>query len=384
MYLKINAMQTIKIIFCCLISFVLLSCTSKTADDALSPSGSPADREELLIHLADNIIIPSYARADAKVDSLLKKSKAFTDVPSLQSLSNLRDSWEAAYTEWQKIELFDVGPAYNHTLRFYMNTYPVSVAKINSNIASGTANMQEAYSYDAQGFPAFDFLINGSASNDQAILDLYTTASDATLRVNYLKLLTSEMNTKFDQVHAEWTMGYRDEFVSKTSTDAGSSLSLLVNGYTLNYERYIRSGKIGIPAGALLSYVPSLNTMESLYRKELSLRLLKAAHQASFDFFNGKGVSAGVEGPSFKTYLIKIGANDTQTGTSLATLLGIQFQLTSDRIDLLGPVLYDDITDEQPKIKDAFDAMQKLVRLLKLDMSSSMSITISYTDNDGD
>jgi predicted lipoprotein len=372
------------VVFCSLVSSLLISCTRPTDGGLASPTGSSADREELLIQVADQIIVPSYALGGIKVDSLVKKSKAFTDVPSQQTLDDLRSAWEEAYLEWQKVALFDVGPAYNHTLHLYMNTYPASVAKINNNIASGTANLQEAFSYDAQGFPALDYLINGAASSDQAILDLYTTASDAVLRINYLKRLTSEINTKFDQVHTEWTTGYRDEFVSKTSTGAGSSSALLVNGYSLNYERYIRSGKIGIPAGALVSYIPSLNTTESLYRKDLSLRLLKAAHQASSDFFNGKSVLTGIEGSSFKTYLIKIGANDTQTGASLATLIGIQFQLINDRIDLLGPVLYDDITDEQPKIKDVFDAMQKLVRLVKLDMSSSMSITISYTDNDGD
>jgi hypothetical protein len=33
---------------------------------------------------------------------------------------------------------------------------------------------------------------------------------------------------------------------------------------------------------------------------------------------------------------------------------------------------------------DTYAAMQKLVRMLKVDMTSAMSITITYTDNDGD
>ena len=33
---------------------------------------------------------------------------------------------------------------------------------------------------------------------------------------------------------------------------------------------------------------------------------------------------------------------------------------------------------------DAFTEMQKIVRLLKVDMTSAMSVTITYTDNDGD
>jgi len=375
--------KKIILVFYSLISLVIISCTSKKDEETFSPTGSASDREALLVHVADDIIIPSYAKFNVKLDALVSKSQAFTDAPAQLTLDELRSAWREAYIEWQKVELFDVGPANTYTLRFYINTYPTSVSKINDNIASGTADMHEAFSYDAQGFPAFDFMINSGAT-DQDILNRYTIATDATKRINYLKLLTSEMNTKCDQVYNAWTSGYRNDFVSKTGTDASSSLALLVNGYTLNYERYIRSGKIGIPAGALVSYNPSLQTIEALYKQDLSLTLAKTAQQASFDFFNGKSVLTGIEGASFKTYLLAIGATDSQTGTALATVLGNQFQIVNDKLDALGPILYDDITDQPQQIKEAYDALQKAVRLIKVDMSSSMSITISYVDNDGD
>ncbi|WP_449437648.1 hypothetical protein [Pedobacter steynii] len=36
------------------------------------------------------------------------------------------------------------------------------------------------------------------------------------------------------------------------------------------------------------------------------------------------------------------------------------------------------------KMIDVYTEMQKSVRMLKVDMTSAMSITITYTDNDGD
>jgi hypothetical protein len=33
---------------------------------------------------------------------------------------------------------------------------------------------------------------------------------------------------------------------------------------------------------------------------------------------------------------------------------------------------------------DVYTEMQKLVRMLKVDMTSALSVTITYTDNDGD
>ncbi|MEJ0055822.1 MAG: imelysin family protein [Bacteroidota bacterium] len=106
-------------------------------------------------------------------------------------------------------------------------------------------------SYPTQGFPALDYLINGLGTTDAAIVAFYTTDASAAKRIGYLKLIVAKMNTVFNAVNTEWNSTYRNTFVDKSSTDAGSSLSLMVNGYILNYERYIRSGKFGIPSGAM-------------------------------------------------------------------------------------------------------------------------------------
>lgn len=380
-----------KVSFSTLFLLLCLLASCKKSTEETGPSVPPAsDRAAMLTHLADAIIVPSYAAFDVKLDTLVKKVNAFTAVPAQSSLDSLRDAWEEAYIEWQKVELFDVGPAYDHSLRSFMNIYPATLVVngtnqgINTNITNGSANLEVPASYSAQGFPALDYLINGAAANDAAILDLYTTDGEATNRKNYLKQIASQMNAKFDQTYGEWTGGYRNEFVSSTGIDMQSSLGLLVNGYVLNYERYIRSGKFGIPSGALGMTVEAPEKVEAYYKKDLSLTLAKTAHQASVDFYNGKSVIDGTNGPCFKTYLNGIGASDSQTGQSLSQVMNSQFTLVTDRMDLLGPVLYDDINNDNTKVVDVFTALQKAVRLMKVDMTSAMSITITYTDNDGD
>ncbi len=374
-------------LFCSILAcFVLFSCTKKK-DEAQEPEPNvpSANREEMLRHIADKIIVPSYANFDTKLDVMVNKSNAFTAAPSQTTLDELRLAWEEAYIEWQKVELFDVGPAYNHVLRSYVNIYPATVQGIHDNIANGaSANLDVPASYPTQGFPAFDYLINGIAGTDLAILDLYTTDADASKRIAYVQRLTNQINTKFNQVYSEWTSGYQNTFPRKSGIDMQSSLSLLVNGYVLNYERYIRSGKFGIPSGAMVGGVVSPDKIESYYKKDLSLTLAKTAHQASIDFFNGKSVLNGKKGFGFKVYLDAIGAVDTKTGQSLTNVLNNQFESANDRMDLLGPNLYNEINTNNQKVIDVYAEMQKAVRLLKVDMTSAMSITITYTDNDGD
>lgn len=373
-----------------LLSFILgfvvfSSCTKKkdNADD-IEPSASSEDREAMLKYLASDIIVPAYTNFDAKLDVMVTKSTTFTTTPNQSNLEALRQAWQDAYIEWQKVELFDVGPAYDHVLRSYVNIYPADVQAITDNIASGTANLEVPAAYSAQGFPAFDYLINGIAANDVDIINLYTIDADASKRIAYLQSLTTQIKNKFAQVYAEWTPEYVTQFASKSGVDMQSSLGLLVNAYVLNYERYIRSGKFGIPSGVMVGGVTSPEKVEAYYKKDLSIVLAKTAHQASVDFFNGKGVLTGNTGLSFKTYLDGIDAVDSETGSTLSDIINGQFGEVTNRMNLLSTNLYNDVNTDNQKVIDVYNAMQKLVRLIKVDMTSAMSITITYTDNDGD
>lgn len=369
--------------------FILLTCGFFTAcnpkDENPDPKdeGNPSDRELMLAHYADEIIIPAYKNFKVKMDSLKNKTGYFKDSPTSTTLSDLRTAWIEAYIEWQKVELFDFGPGFNQGLRSYMNIYPANETAINANIASGNANLEPSSTNSQQGFPALDYLINGSGTNDTDILSFYTTASDASLRLNYLEKVANQMSTKTDLVYHEWTSGYRNTFVSRTGIDASSSTSEMVNYYVHNYEKFIRSGKIAYPSGAM-NGTPAPEKVEGYYKKDLSKTLVDSAHQASIDFFNGKSVKTGAEGPSLKTYLNGLNARDSQSGQLLSEIINNQFNTVNSKIDLLGNDLYAQVqTNNQPMI-DAFNEMQKAVGMLKVDMTSALSISITYTDTDGD
>jgi len=351
--------------------------------DPPGPVDKGKDRQVLLTHLADNIIIPAYGNFKAKLNLMVSNADAFTAKPDQTTLTAFRTSWVEAYTEWQKVELFDFGPAERQTLRNFFNIYPANEKGINNNITDPTANLEVPASFAQQGFPALDYLINGLGSTDAAILTFYTSAPDAAKRIAYVKRLTSRMTTLLDKVTSEWTT-YRETFTTKTGLDIGSPTSLMVNGFVLHYERFIRSGKFGIPSGAMLNGVVSAEKVEAFYKKDLSRTLAQTAHQAVVDFFNGKSIKTGTEGPSFKTYLTALGAKDSGTGQLLADIINNQFTASKGKIEVLKPNLYEEVKTNNQAMIAVYTEMQKAVRMLKVDMTSAMSITITYTDNDGD
>lgn len=363
---------------------LLWACSTTNNPDPTPTDQAGSDRKAMLTHIADNIILPGYANFKVKFEAMLAKSDAFAAKPDKTTLTDFRQAWVDAYTEWQKVELFDVGPAEMHTLRNFFNIYPANATGIEDNILSGSGALDVPASYPKQGFPALDYLINGLGATDDAIVARYTTASDAAKRIAYLKRITAQMNSQFTTVYTEWTTGYRDTFVNCTALNAGCSTSKLVNGFVLHYERYIRSGKFGIPSGAMTNGTVAPETVEAFYKKDISLTLAKTAHQAAIDFFNGKSVKTGQEGPSLKTYLNALGAKDSSTGTALAELINKQFDAANTQLNLLKPNLYEEVKTNNAAVVLVYTQMQKAVRMLKVDMTTAMSITITYTDNDGD
>jgi hypothetical protein len=313
------------------------------------------------------------------------KADAFTQGPTTSTLVEFRSAWVDAYVEWQKVELFEFGPADQNTLRNFFNIYPTDVTGIAANINDPAANLDLPSAYTRQGFPAIDYLLNGVRPTDAEIVSYYTDTSEGAKRIAYFKRIVDRMNTLLTNVISGWPT-YRETFISKTGLDIGSSFGLVVNSYVLYYERYVRSGKIGIPSGATIatSGTISPDKVEAFYKKDISLVLAKTAHQAAYDFFNGKSTATGTEGPSFNTYLDALGSKDASSGNELSDIINNQFSAITGKLNALGNNFSQQVQTANQPMLDTYAEMQKLVRMLKVDMTSAMSITITYTDNDGD
>ena len=367
-----------------LILLTLFSFACKKTPNSQSNTDNGKDREALLIHYADSIILPDYINFEITADTFHQKVNDFIATPTPSNLVDLRLAWTKAYIKWQTVELFDFGPAEYNTLRNFYNIYPADTIGITSNITNPNSNLDVPAAYAQQGFPAFDYLLNGVAKNDASTINYYTHATLGTQRCAYLKRLSERMDMLLKSVISDWKGTYRQTFISKTGLDLNASTSLMVNGFVLHYERFIRSGKIGIPSGVMVNGVKAPEKVEAFYKNDISLKLTQSAHQAYTDFFNGRSYYTHTEGPSIKTYLDALDAKDPISGQQLSQIINAQLSLITSQLNGLLPSFYQQITTNNTAMNDVFNSMQTLVRLLKVDMTSAMSITITYTDNDGD
>jgi len=268
-----------------------------------------------------------------------------------------------------------------NVLRAVLNTYPADTDKVNSNIESGDYNLETLENRAAAGFPALGYLLHGIGDSNEEIVIQYTSDQNASNRMAYLQDNVDYIKESTDATLNAWLPNggnYIETFLSddNAGTDVGSSLGMMVNALVLHYERFMRDGKIGIPAGVRSAGVPRQEATESFYAG-YSLELAIANLQAIKRIYLGTGLNTG-DGLGFEENLISLDA----AGLSDEIVTEID-QAIAALQDLNDP-LSQQIENNNDPVLTAFQELQDVVVLLKADMASALGVTITFQDNDGD
>lgn len=358
----------------------IISCSSEETGEN-EDSTKSFDRGAMLINWADNIIIPSYESFAVTTKDLRESVISFNENPSEESLGALRNNFKEAYLAYQTVAPYRIGQAETLNYHQFLNIYPTDAATIKNNIETGTYNLDLPSSVDEQGFPALDFLINGLAETDQDIVELYTTNGNAEKYQQYLLDLTMRIDSLTDIVLEDWKDSFRDSFVENTSSSSTGAVDRFTNDYIMYYEMLLRSGKIGIPAGAFTGN-PAPETTEAFYSDGLSKELYLQALSTAQDLFNGEHFDSSGSGPSYKQYLDYL--NSIKEGADLSRLINEQFEMIRERSSALDPDFAEQVRSNNSLMLEVFDALQKNVVLLKIDMLQALDISVDYVDTDGD
>lgn len=357
-----------------IVSILLWGCSNSDND----PDGveDTFDRAAMLANWADNIIIPAYQAYVSALGDLKTASDNFIATTDETNLATLRAEWIEAYTAWQYVSMFEIGPAEAVTLRNFTNIYPADVQGIDDNIAQGGYNLTLPSTNDEQGFPALDYLINGLFDADANIVAAFSTDHET-----YLDDVISRLVELSTGVLNEWTSTYRSSFVNNSGSTATSAVNKMVNDYMFYYEKSLRAGKVGIPAG-VFSSSPLNDRVEAFHHGEVSKALLLAALNATQDFFNGKHFGASATGESLNSYLDFL--NTIREGEDLAGLINGQFNAARNAINSLSNNLSDQVTSNNSMMLQAYDQLQMNVVLMKVDMFQALNIQVDFVDADGD
>lgn len=321
--------------------------------------------KDMLTNVGNNIILPNY---QTLADDVLVMKESIDNLklnPSELTLTTAQDDFITAYKSWQTTSSYMYfGPAENLAL-ITMNSFPTDVSRIEENISSSIYDLESGANTTAIGFPALDYLLfNGTAT--QVIQKLQNG--------NYSKYVTdvsAHISNTINTVSTTWKDTYINTFLEAKGTDAGSSISLLVNSMIHDFEAGGREAKIGVPAGVrtLNEVIPQ--NVEAFYSGN-SILLAKEHIKAVKILFEGNG------GLSFKGILAEVEKE------SLATKISTQFDDIITALDGLEDPFSSALENDNGMALSVYGEYQKLLPLLKVDLTAALGLLISYQDSDGD
>lgn len=367
-------MKTIRpIIGIVTVAIILSSCGSDTG-----PIVDSYDRTSMLTELSDEVIVPSYDSARVALSELrssFEQAVLDGDV-STTDVDMLRRDYLNAVRRWQRVVTFNFGPAEGSlgTLAQELATFPCDTATVEQRIASGdtiTTNFRR----DTRGFAGMDYLLF-ARSAEQVSKEL--SGPESTKRRDYLHSLLVRADNDLSSVAAAWKSSYRAVFISRNGTDAGSSVSLLLNDLNKSFE-LLKNYKLGLPLGLRAGQTMAEPTKIESYYSGISYELLGLHYSSIKEVWSGRLVS-GAQIPSFRSYLLTV-----VNGPRLVEETESQFA----RIDAAYGMVSQSNMGEQirsnPQALVALHTeMQKLTRFIKSEMSSLLGISITYSSGDGD
>jgi len=331
------------------------------------------DRDLMLDNYANNIIIPTYALLVSHVDALDDSVNDFIENPTEEGLNTVRHHYSNLYTIWQSAAPFHFGPAEEINLRASTNTYPASVELIEENVANGNYNLGAANQLTAIGLPALDYLLHSIEVTDFDIVEKFKNTNSYTA---YLSTLSNKLKTDIHFVNDKWNGGYADTFIAANGTDVGSGMGMLINATTLHLEKYIRAGKVGIPLGVFSLNQQKPTHIEARYSNTLSRTLIKQSLNSLKLIFEG---STGI---GIDDNLNAVGAK--YNGEDLSKVIIDQIEVALVKTDNINDSMEIALATQEDRVAELYTALQRLVVLMKVDMTSSLGVLITYQDNDGD
>ena len=343
--------------------------------------GEAFTRGEMLTNWADHIIIPAFEALADDMDSLSLAANTFTEIPNQENLINLKQSWLNAYLAWQTVAMFDIGMAEEITLRNYMNVYPLDAEGMTTTLLAGGYDLTSVNRQDEQGFPALDYLLHGLANSEPEIITFYTDEFDGPKYKIFLTDLVERMRSLTYMVLIDWKERYREEFIERDGSGATESVNSMVNAYIYYFEKFLRSGKVGIPAG-IFSNSPLTDRVEARYRGNVSKELLTTALHATQNFFNGLHFDGGASGMSLQGWIDHL--EETRDTNDLDSLINNQFALIHAQVVNLNDDLGVQVTIDYRGMLETYDLMQKNIIFMKVDMLQLFDIKVDYVDADGD
>ena len=326
------------------------------------PTTESFDRGALLGHYANSVIVPAWEDYLTEAQRL---SELAATLPAERT--DLRAQFQRTYLSWQRLFPVLTGPGAGGDLVSQLNFYPYGEEDYQAAVAAG------------QPVGASDNRIAVLPTLEYALYALTDEAYAATEAQNLVAEAAGlSYQEAFDVYERNWqTEAFRSRFIQNTASSSTGSIDQLVNDWLFSYERFLRAGKVGIPAG-VFSGEALPGHAEAIFNEGVSRAYLLESLGAMQGFFDGGDETTH----DLADYLDALEVE--RDGRLLSALIREQFANVIAQVETLDADLETQVRQDNAEMLRTFDEMQRLLVLLKIDLLQALSINVDYVDADGD
>jgi predicted lipoprotein len=320
-------------------------------------------KQEFVTHL----MIPAVTEFILDVKNLNEASANFIENTNEENASILKKLWINTAISFSKTEVGNLGDLQTSAIYFSLYSWGANETKIENFIAAtDTMNQSDINGLPtkARGLSAIEYLLFDT--------DLSTTVSSFSnqRRIDFLLALNANLVIKSSSLKEQWE-NYSTAFINNTATDINGSINLIINQVNFLLENIIRF-KVGEPAGLENSTGINPELLQA-HKSEISLEIIKENIAAVKTLYYGS--SEGLD-----TYVSTITNNENINDAIAIAFSAIENNITS----LSNTTLKNAIENNNFIVDELYNHLKDLIILIKVDVASALSITVTFTDNDGD
>ncbi len=379
-------------------------------DDAAGPTDEPrpaADvHRQLLVGLADKVILPTYRDFHSKADALEAAATAYKASLSSDDLDTLKGAWHDAMDAWQYAEVLQLGPAGSMTTalggedrRSEIYSWPtINACRVDQELteeAYADSTTLNAELVNTRGLDALEYLLFGSVDENsckatskinkdgiwQSVLDSgELPARRAAYAHSASVLVAEEAKNLLDAWEAEGG-DFRAEFSNAgTSSSVYASAQAALNAVSdamFYVEKQTKDMKVAQPAGISgCEEATCPESLESRYAsrsKENAIANLKALQWL---FHGGPDATADL---GFDDILSDMGAS------ALADDFTVALTSSIETLSTMEGSFADALVNDPEKMATAYAAVKSVSDLLKTEFVSTLDLEIpnrAAGDND--
>lgn len=333
---------------------------------------------------------------ERRAAALAGTARAFCSAPAPEALSATQAEWWSARAPWKRTEVFAFGPVVDEPLRLgpkidFWPARPDTIEAILKGSEPLSAETVAALPAPARGLPVIEYLLYQPAMVQES---LFVAESR---RCQYLVAVTDDVAGRAHDLRAAWDPTEENFAGQVTAAGRGSArfmsvqsaINEIINRIGFTMEN-IRVDKLNKPVGATAGVTVDPDTPESRFsgRSLQDIRDNVVGIERlffGFAFAGGEATPPGGSGAGgTEPSPLSLDAFLRSIGRDFSLEMRTRLSRARAALDAVPQPLTAAVTADPAAVLTASASLKEVQRLIQVDVSVALGVSVGFNDNDGD